>query len=112
MPEWPWNDNRLARRTRIANMYRDALYEHAPTAAHELDTLLDSYGQHWITGTRPPVNPDEPMTAKQIAEWHDTTIQNVTNRIAAHKIRPTEHRRNGRKTYRLTDFVGFLVTSL
>jgi hypothetical protein len=103
MPDWPWPETRLARRTRIAHLYRDALFETNPHACYDLDTTLDEYGQHWITGNRPPLDPDEPMTAKQIADWTDTTIQRITNRVAKERIRPVG-RRNGRKTYRLTDF--------
>jgi predicted GTPase len=111
MPDWPWPETRLQRRTRIARLYRDALTEHAPTACDELDALLDTYNQHWITGNHPPINTDEPMTAKEIANWTDTRINNITNRIATHNIQPIG-RRNGRKTYRLTDFTSNLITAL
>jgi hypothetical protein len=103
MPDWPWPETRLERRTRIAHLYRDTLLQHAPGPAAALDATLDGYGQHWITGTKPPIDPDEPMTAKQIADWTDTTVNNITNLIAARGITPIG-RRNGRKTYNLTDF--------
>jgi hypothetical protein len=103
MPNWPYPHNRLERRTYIANLYRDRLFEADPHACYDLDALLDHYGQHWITGNRPPMNPDEPMTATQIAEWTDSTIQAITNRIAKEHIRPAG-RRNGRQTYWLADF--------
>jgi hypothetical protein len=101
---WPWpNENRLARRTRIARLYRDTLHEHAPHAATELDQILNDYGQHWITGTTPALNPDEPMTATEIAAWCDTSVQSITNRIRRQHIAPAG-RRGKRKTYRLTEF--------
>jgi hypothetical protein len=102
MTRWPWPENRLARRTRIAHLYRDTLLEHAPGPAAALDALLDGYGQHWITGTKPPIDPDEPMTAKEIADWLDLGCNAITNRIAHRRIKPIGTRGN-RKTYRLTD---------
>ena len=103
MPDWPWPENRLERRTRIARLYRDTLFESDPHACYDLDATLDAYGQHWITGNRPPINTAEPMTAKQIADWTDSTIQAVINRIAKDNIQPVG-RRNGRKTYWLQHF--------
>lgn len=104
MRDWPWQESKLARRTRIARLYRNTLLEHAPPEAQKIDALLDGYGQHWITGNKPThINPDEPMTAKEIADWTDTRINNVTNLIATHNITPVG-KRNGRKTYWLKDF--------
>jgi hypothetical protein len=111
MPDWPWNESRLERRTRIAHLYRDALFEAAPHLCYELDATLDTYGQHWITGTKPPINPDEPMTVKQIAEWTDVRVQAVYNRITALNIRPVGTNRY-RKTYNLADFNHKQITSV
>ena len=112
MPDWPWKETRLERRTRIANLYRDALFEADPHACYELDTLMDDLGQHWITGNRPiHLNPDEPMTAKEMADWIDTGVNNITNRIAARNITPVG-KRNGRKTYWLNDVCEKRITQL
>ena len=100
---WPWPENRLQRHSHIAEMYRDALWEADPHACYDLDATLDDYGQHWITGNRPPINTAEPMTAKEIADWCDVRVNNITNRIAARQIQPVG-RRGRRKTYRLEDF--------
>lgn len=104
MNEWPWPDTRLNRHARIARLYRDALFEAAPHACYELDQLMDGFGQHWITGNKPPhINPDEPLTAAEIAQWCDTRINNITNIIATRGIQPVG-KRNGRKTYWLRHF--------
>ena len=109
MPEWPWPGNRLARRTRIAMLYRDALAEHAPQACKNLDAVLDNFQQHWITGNKPAhINPNEPMTATEIAIWTDTSINNVCNLLTSRGIRPAGHR-GKRKTYNLTDFINTKV---
>lgn len=103
MPDWPWDETREQRRTRIAHLYRDALWEAAPHACYDLDATLDSYGQHWITGNYPPINTNEPMTAAEIARWQDLSVNSITNRIAERGIKPAGHR-GRRKTYRLEDF--------
>ena len=64
MPDWPWRENRLARRTRIAHLYRDVLLEAHPQGCAQLDDLLDSYNQHLITGNSTQQNPHEPTTGR------------------------------------------------
>ena len=104
MHDWPWPHTRLQRHDFIASLYRDALAEHAPKTCQQLDDDLDHFGQHWITGNKPPLNPEEPMTAAQLAIWLDTKINNITKLIASRNIQPTELLRKGRKTYWLADF--------
>lgn len=114
MPEWPWDENREARRTRIAHLYRDTLWEAAPHVCFDLDATLDGYGQHWITGNYPPMDTNQPMTPTQIARWLDRSISSVTNQIAAYRIEPVTRTgaRRGGKRFLLTQFTPNRITTV
>lgn len=101
--EWPWpEDDRLGRRTRVAQMYRDMLGDIAPAACAELDQALTAFGQRWITD---PPEPDTEalMTTRDIADFSDVSESAVLNWVSRWRI-PCRGRNDfGRKLYRWGD---------
>lgn len=66
---WPWpGDSPLDRRSRVARTYRDALAEVAPERCAELDETARRFGQGWILPSLLTYQPEELLTAQEVAE--------------------------------------------
>jgi hypothetical protein len=78
---WPWPDDRLERRSRVAHMYRDRLADEAPAAAAELDAAMVAFGQTWITEGF-AVDPEALVTTRELAEIADVTDRAVRQWVA------------------------------
>lgn len=76
MMDWPWPDDRFDRRSRVAHMYRDRLADENAEACAELDEVMLAFGQRWIVDHH-AVDPNELLTAEQIAEWADVSKRTV-----------------------------------
>src|SRR5690349_19568705 len=74
--QWPWPDDRLERRSRVARMYRDRLADLDAAACAELDEVMAAYGQTWIIDG-PYVPPETLMTEAQVADWADVSRRTV-----------------------------------
>lgn len=101
-PSWPWPDDRLTRRSRIARMYRDRLADEAPQACAELDMVLRCYGQGWILDGL-DVDPEALLTARQLAELADVGENAVRNWIFRWPLRCFGVDATGHNLYRWGD---------
>lgn len=101
---WPWPDDRLERRSRIAHMYRDALADEAPQAATALDQLMARFGQNWILEGF-AVDPETLLTVRQLAEVADVGENSVRNWIYRWPLRKQGSNDNGSALYRWGDVI-------
>lgn len=81
---WPWPDDRLDRRSRVAHMYRARLEAADPAGCAELDQAMRSFGQTWIVDDL-ALDPETLLTTAEVAELADVTPDAV--RMWAHRGR-------------------------
>ena len=74
--KWPWPDDRLDRRSRVAHMYRSALEAADPAGCAELDAAMLSFGQAWIV-EGVCLDPESLLTTTELAEIADVTPEAV-----------------------------------
>lgn len=101
---WPWPDDRLERRSRVAHMYRDRLADEAPDACAELDEVMHSFGQCWIIEGF-AVDPETLLTTDDLAEVADVTVNAVRNWVARWPLAPRGRNDAGRTVYRWGDVI-------
>lgn len=80
MPGWPFEDqkrNPLARARHVAAMYRTALGLTNPVTMAELDDLILSYGEQWVTGRRFPYLDEDIVDTATAAEILGVSRQSV-----------------------------------
>jgi hypothetical protein len=66
---WPWPaESVLERREHLARIYRDKLMEVAPEACLQLDADAVRFGQGWITPKIAIYEPDDLLTAADVAD--------------------------------------------
>lgn len=103
---WPWPDDRLQRRSRIAHMWRDLAHDLAlhlgSEEANELDAALRAMGQTWILDGA-PTDPDALLTASELAEVADVQLSAVTNWIRRWPLCSYATNDAGRPMYRWGD---------
>ncbi len=76
---WPWAaDTELERSRRVARWYRDALQLAAGPLVRRLDDQCNRYGQRWITTGRLAHDPDDLLTAAEVAELCQVRPRTVT----------------------------------
>jgi hypothetical protein len=105
-PSWPWADDRLARRSRIAHMWRDLAHDLArqlgSEEAAELDEALRAMGQDWIL-TGVPTDPDALLTVRELAEVADVDPSAVRHWIGRWPLRRYGTNDAGHGLYRWGD---------
>jgi hypothetical protein len=102
MIEWPWPDDRLERRTRVAMMYRDIARDADPQGCAELDEAMRASGQYWIVDSF-AFDPEHLMTVKDVAEAADVTEAAVRQWIVRWPLVCRGRNDDGRKLYRWGD---------
>lgn len=102
--DWPWPDDRLERRSRIAHMYRDALTDEAPAAAADLDGLMRTFGQDWIVEAL-PTDPEALLSVAELAALADVPESTVRNWVARWPLARRGIADDGRALYRWGDVI-------
>jgi excisionase family DNA binding protein len=75
---WPWPDSPIKKRERIALTYRHHLETIAPALCSAIDTeMLEYEGNTWLVPRLVTYLDDELLTADQVAEYCDVSLQTV-----------------------------------
>lgn len=101
---WPWPDDRLARRSRVAHIYRDRLADEAPAACAEVDALMVTFGQDWALDSQ-AIDPEALLTVRELAEAADVAPGAVRNWVYRWPLRSYGVNDAGRNLYRWGDVI-------
>lgn len=72
---WPWAENAIKRRERIAHSYRAALARTAPDVCAEIDAQLIEYGQSWVVPRVVPYGPDDLLDYELAADYAGCSVK-------------------------------------
>lgn len=80
---WPIpEDDRLTRRTKVAQAYRARLADVDAAACAELDEVMTAFGQQWVYDGVMFYEDHDLLTLDEAAEWADVTRNAVQKWIA------------------------------
>jgi uncharacterized protein YggL (DUF469 family) len=79
---WPWPDDRLQRRTRVAQMYRERLADTDAAACAEIDEIMTALGQEWVYDGATHHERHELLTLDEAAQYADVARNTVQKWIS------------------------------
>lgn len=74
---WPWAENAIKRRERVAHSYRAALERAAPAQCAEIDAQMLVYGQSWVVPRIVPYGADDLLSAELAADYAGVALKTM-----------------------------------